>query len=667
MIKYRPEIDGLRAVAVIPVILFHAGFSWVSGGFVGVDVFFVISGYLITAILLKDLQENRFSVVGFYERRARRILPALFSVLIVVTPLAIVWLRPSQLKDYSEALFATVAFSSNILYWLTAGYFEPNSDLNLLLHTWSLGVEEQFYLFFPLLLAYLWRRQGSRASIYIGVICFASILLAEVGWRVFPTANFYLLPSRAWELGAGSLCAFYLHAGNTQRSSQALSVVGLLLILSSVFWLTADTAFPSLATLLPVVGSALIILGSGSKDLIGRMLGSRPFVLVGKLSFSAYLWHQPLMALARLRSLTTPSPVLMGALAVASLGIAYLSWRFVEEPFRGRPGRRLLHTRSRVFSASALGSALLLAIGLSGYLGNGWPERQTPSGKSFSELKLENLIQINYGLSPRCEGHFTLSDKCRTGPNPDVLVWGDSYAMYVANLVRSSPSFQGHEMVQMTKSSCAPIPGIAKITASRSPQWASSCINFNQRVLDWLGNQDRIKYVVMSSPLRVLDSKLYFDNSIHGASEQIVLERLKNLAKRLRSMGKNPLFVGPTPIADYDLSSCPLWSLRDGVDYDCEFSIHAIEAQRAHVLTTLQSQDFPYPVFGLMRNICPRGQCQTVTGGGMPLFRDDEHLSVGGSKALGAELDVFGALVGLVSPMVANSGQDSKPAQVGLR
>lgn len=443
MIKYRPEIDGLRAVAVVPVILFHAGFSWVSGGFVGVDVFFVISGYLITAILLKDLQENRFSVIGFYERRARRILPALFSVLIVVTPLAIAWLRPSQLKDYSEALFATVGFSSNILYWLTAGYFEPNSDLNLLLHTWSLGVEEQFYLFFPLLLAYLWRKHRSRASIYIGVICLASILLAEVGWRVFPTANFYLLPSRAWELGAGSLCAFHLHARSTWRSSQVLSAIGLLLILSSVFWLTGNTPFPSLATLLPVMGSALIILGAGSADLVGRMLGSRPFVLIGKLSFSAYLWHQPLMALARLRSLTTPSPVLMGALAIASLGIAYLSWRFIEEPFRGRAGRRLLHTRSHIFFASALGSALLLTIGFSGYLSNGWPQRQTPSGKSFSELSLENLVQINHGLSPRCEGHFTLSDECRTGPHPDVLVWGDSYAMYVANLVRSSPSFRG--------------------------------------------------------------------------------------------------------------------------------------------------------------------------------------------------------------------------------
>ena len=207
MIKYRPEIDGLRAFAVIPVVLFHAGFEMFKGGYVGVDVFFVISGYLITSIILKEMELGTFSITKFYERRARRILPALFFVMLVCLPFAWIWMMPEQLRSFSQALFAVSIFSSNILFWLKVNYFAASSELNPLLHTWSLAVEEQFYILFPLLLLFLWPLGKKKIFLILIIITFISLLISEWGSRNHPIANFYLAPARAWELLFGALGA----------------------------------------------------------------------------------------------------------------------------------------------------------------------------------------------------------------------------------------------------------------------------------------------------------------------------------------------------------------------------------------------------------------------------------------------------------------------------
>ncbi len=215
--QYRAEIDGLRAIAVLPVIFFHAGFEWFRGGFLGVDVFFVISGFLITSILIADLEKQQFGIMYFYERRARRLLPALFFMLLICLPFSWYWMIPSQLEDFSKSLIAVLFFSSNILFWRESGYFESASDENPLLHTWSLAVEEQYYLLFPLWLAFTWRFGRShafRGVVLLGVI---SLILSEWGWRNSPSANFYLAPTRAWELLAGSTVAFIVDKYGVQK------------------------------------------------------------------------------------------------------------------------------------------------------------------------------------------------------------------------------------------------------------------------------------------------------------------------------------------------------------------------------------------------------------------------------------------------------------------
>ncbi len=343
---YRREIDGLRAIAVLPVILFHAGFSAFSGGFVGVDVFFVISGFLITSIILGEKQRGTFSLVDFYERRARRILPALFVVMLACIPFSWFWLMPDDMRDFSKSLVAVSSFSSNFLFWQESGYFGTAAELKPLLHTWSLAVEEQYYVLFPLFFMLMWKlgRQWILPSLI--AIAFVSLALAQWGSFNRPMATFFLLPTRGWELITGAFVAFYVTSRGTEATlvtsnkatCEVLGLLGILLIGYSVFFFDETVPFPSLYTLVPTVGAALIILFSSSKTVAGRLLGSRAFVGIGLISYSAYLWHQPLFAFARHRSPTELGAASFALLTAGAIGLAYLSWRFVEKPFRQKKG-----------------------------------------------------------------------------------------------------------------------------------------------------------------------------------------------------------------------------------------------------------------------------------------------------------------------------------------
>lgn len=360
--RYRREVDGLRSVAVLPVILFHAGFEVFGGGYVGVDIFFVISGYLITSIILGELAEGRFSLVRFYERRIRRILPALFTVLLVCVPVAWCLMLPLDYKDFAQSVVAVSVYASNFLFWIESGYFDTASELKPLLHTWSLAVEEQYYVFFPLLLMVLWRLGPRRLFYLIAAIALASLCLSEWMVRSYPSANFFLLPSRAWELLAGSLCAF-LQFKRGQWANQVLSLLGLALIVMAVFVYTPDTPFPSLYALAPVGGTALILLFASGDTLVARLLGLPLFVGIGLISYSAYLWHQPLFAFVRIANVFEPSHLVMAALSLVSLGLAWLSWYFVEQPFRRRQ-LPALPTRTALFGTAALVSTVFIALGV---------------------------------------------------------------------------------------------------------------------------------------------------------------------------------------------------------------------------------------------------------------------------------------------------------------
>jgi len=436
VVKYRREIDGLRAIAVVPVVLFHAGFEVASGGFVGVDVFFVISGYLITTILLKELAEDRFSILGFYERRFRRILPALIFVILCCFPAAWLLMTPSQMSDFSQSVAAVSVFSSNFLFWLQSDYFAPAAETYPLLHTWSLAVEEQFYIIFPPFLYLAWRYGWTKSFITILVIAFGSLLLSEWGWRTVPAANFYLAPFRAWELLFGSIAAFLFHRHRVPGNS-LLSAVGLAAILASILFYDESYPIPGLYGLLPVGGTLLIILFGQSGTITAKVLGTRVLVAIGLVSYSAYLWHQPILAFARIAALDTSDLTLMSALSVLSFALAAFSWRFIEQPFRGK--RPFLASRTALLSASAVSIVAFAAIGGIGYVMKGYPDRlELRSGIETATFKMPTRAQGYCFYSFNVSADLPVGDAghgCTVGAPEDqsqrrVLLFGDSYAAH---------------------------------------------------------------------------------------------------------------------------------------------------------------------------------------------------------------------------------------------
>ena len=422
--KYRAEIDGLRALAVVPVILFHAGFELFSGGFVGVDVFFVISGYLITTILIEDIENKCFSIVNFYERRARRILPALFFVMLVCIPFAWMWMLPSQMKDFSQSLVAVSLFASNILFWRESGYFAAAAEEKPLLHTWSLAVEEQYYVLFPIFLILAWRFGKNRVFWMIVVMAAISLLLGEWGWRNKATANFYLAPTRAWELFAGSIAAIIVQKQGVQKNN-LLATCGLAAIIFSIFFYDENTPFPSVYALVPVLGVVLIVLYAEKETIVAKLLSIKGIVGIGLISYSAYLWHQPLFAFARIPSLEHPSLLLMSMLSFTSLVLAYFSWRYIEKPFRGNHA----YSRKQIFSFSLLGVGFFIFLGCVGSLKNGFEYR-------YDEEDLEYLGQINSANSNYVIQRFNeLQYSDWNSDKTKLFLVGDSFAQDLTNAI----------------------------------------------------------------------------------------------------------------------------------------------------------------------------------------------------------------------------------------
>ena len=498
-LQYRPEIDGLRAVAVLPVILFHAGLEQVSGGYVGVDVFFVISGFLITGILAREMQSGTFSLVGFYERRARRILPALFAMLTVSAVVAVLILLPYELAQFGRGLVAVLLFGSNILFWRESGYFAPASEENPLLHTWSLAVEEQYYILFPLVLWALWRAGMRPVMIILGALALGSLVLAEVlSTRMMPSANFYLLPTRAWELLAGSLAALYLINSPPPKGwlAEMLGIVGLGAIMFSILTYDASTPFPSLWALAPVLGTVAIILAASPATLVGRLLCLAPCVGIGLISYSAYLWHQPLFAFARVLAPSGhPPQVTMMGLAALSLVLGWLSWRFVERPFRQKD--RI--SRRGIFLGTGTGAVVLGTLGAVAIVLQGLPQRY-PEGQrpwiSTGPLEYAGYVAGLY----RTVRNAPLSDG---GSN--LVIVGDSFSQDFFNVINERGAFADHKVSAVyVLARCQIHYGFSweEITPHIAPQDRELCRKrvLNDKHLARIRNSDVVVFVARWQP-----------------------------------------------------------------------------------------------------------------------------------------------------------------------
>lgn len=557
--KYRPEIDGLRAIAVLPVILFHAGFTIFSGGFVGVDVFFVLSGFLITSIILQEKEAGTFTIANFYKRRARRVLPALFLVIFACLPFAWLWMLPSQMEDFANSILMVLIFGSNFHFWKSSGYFAEAADEKPLLHTWSLAVEEQYYLFFPLLIIALWRNKKQTIPYVIAAGLLISFTLCEVISRIYPDANFYLAHTRIWELFAGSLVALI---PARSKNNNLFSLLGLGFIIASIFVFDSSLRWPSAYTIVPILGTALVLLYATPKTIAYKILSKKIFIGIGLISYSAYLWHQPLFAFARIKSAYEPSSLLMTGLAVLSLLLAYLSWKFVETPFRRQQVTIVKPRNALIFCTLSL--ATLAAIA---YYEKGIESRFDP--------EVRKILAARHDYTPpqkKCNFSPKKQDKAEdcwlnSSPNKSVLLLGDSHANGLAFELSKSLEKLDINLKRYTKDSCAPIPNLVKLGASTSDK----CFVYNEHVKNALESTDMYKIIVLHARWVIRAEGTRFDNHEGGVDEVIfnqhdvlgepkfadrktrVLEAYKDYVKTLLSQGKQVVLVYPVPETGWDV------------------------------------------------------------------------------------------------------------------
>lgn len=541
--KYRPEVDGLRAVAVIPVILFHAGFASFSGGFVGVDVFFVISGYLITTIILAELESDRFSILNFYERRARRILPALFFVLLVCIPFALMWMLPEDYISFSQSLVAVSTFSSNILFWSQSGYFDGAAELKPLLHTWSLAVEEQYYLLFPVFLMCVWRFGRQRVLLLLIIGLVISLSIAQWAALNAPSANFYLLPTRIWELLIGVLAAFFLLTQDRLELSrvkrEVLCLLGVGLIFFAIFAFDEETPFPSLYALIPTLGAVLILIYADSDVVVGKVLSGKYIVGIGLLSYSSYLWHQPLFAFARLKSLGEPSNVIMLGISLSAIVLAYFTWKYVEAPFRDRK----IITRVNIFTFSVVGCLVFIGIGFSGVVSKGFPHRLD---KFSDEIRpLAQIVDVydyyNYrdllrdGICHSVDLQKIKNNNCIDAREKNLLIWGDSYAATL---------YKGLEYVRSLK---YPHIGITQVTDANGPPFYGDKKTEDGKTLSE-ANDNRLEVARILKPEIVLMAWMIDGKNSLSTKELSLLELNKVIEKILKvSPSSRVVVVGPFP------------------------------------------------------------------------------------------------------------------------
>lgn len=479
---YRPEIDGLRAVAVGSVILFHAGFGSFSGGFVGVDVFFVISGFLITGILIDEHDRGTFSFASFYARRARRILPALAFVLLACIPPTLLLMIPSQSLDFFRALIAAALFGSNVLHAQTTGYFDAPAEERPILHTWSLSVEEQYYFLLPLLLSLCWRWSRRHVGPVLGLLALASLAASEYGWRYHPGPNFFSSPSRVWELLMGSLAAVFCQTRPALTRNAPvhswLAAAGLGCIVGSVLFFDRQTPTPSVWILIPTAGTALVLLYGNGSTWIGQLLAQRWLVFVGLISYSAYLWHQPILVFARLYSLQPLSEQSRAVLVLLTLGLAYLTWKFIEQPFRAM--NKL--SNQRTLCAALACSLGLTLVGIAGSAYSSSVGARVPASVQRAFLvpaRTGECLDVPFAHNKKTGWYCNINPA--GAQKPSFFVFGDSHGLQLVSAFDAAAAAAGRTGQFAGFSGCIPFLGVYPLT--RQDQATNDCHALNLRVL----------------------------------------------------------------------------------------------------------------------------------------------------------------------------------------
>jgi peptidoglycan/LPS O-acetylase OafA/YrhL len=618
---YRPDIDGLRAIAVLAVILYHFAYQNLPGGYFGVDIFFVLSGYLITRIIHGEILAGHFTVRAFYERRVRRILPALLALLAFCTLIAVLILLPSDLVRFSKSLLATLAFGANLFAWRDTNYFSPLADQKPLLHTWSLGVEEQFYILFPLLLWLLARRWPRLTLPVIVVITAASFALNILAHRAGAgAAAFFLLPTRAWELGVGAILALApVHrapVGATRWMPEMAAVVGLALVAVALV-APGVIRLPDHGVVLAVAGTALLV-GSGARGntLVSRMLGAAPLVWIGLMSYSLYLWHWPLIVFSKYYLVRELRTFEVAALWLLMFAAAVLSWWFVERPFRRRayPVRRL-------YAGSLAVTAVLAAVGFALLLSRGFPARLNADAAVINEavdthFRCSLGDRVVLGAARACALNLPSHDPA----GARLVLLGSSHAQMYAPVWREILERRHEGGLLLSRVGCLP---------TVSANFDLGCLRLAQADLAATDDLPNVRTVVLAmtwwhGPDALVDSAgRRLDNREKGA----LVAAIDDLIVRLRARGRRVVLVGPIAIPGSNLASIVSRQLAYGRPVDRPLSVPRSDFAREYAAIFSHFSGRADVAFARPDLIqCDARECRFFIDG-HALFSDVNHLA----------------------------------------
>jgi peptidoglycan/LPS O-acetylase OafA/YrhL len=683
-IKYRPHIDGLRALAVCAVIFYHAKLFGLSGGFVGVDIFFVISGFVITCVIMRDLRRGTFSMWAFWERRIRRIFPALFVVMLsTIVGAYFIILYPADYHHFGSTVVAQSVFVSNVLFTISDSYFDQPSHFSPLLHTWTLSVEEQFYICFPflVLLAMLLARtvcmrgetghllieRRVEKSLLIGIIAISVVSFLVSVWLVvlrpgtavfiphtqglspvsFMTAGFYLLPSRAWELGLGAILALASLRIKSAAAAEWIALGGMVSILVSLFAFNDATPFPGIAALLPALGTVgIIVSNEHHATRLGRALSWPVVVSVGLLSYSLYLWHWPVFVFANLVSATPPSAIVMVALTIVVFILSWLSYKFVEVPFRSKA---ILTSTTSVYILGAASMGVLFLVGFCIYRGSLSNEDRIPPA-AMSTLRMIEGVTANrvtaYDTCVSQGGEGQDSEFCKIGAEtgtPKFVVWGDSHAAALVPLYDKLGKEYGAEGVAFAPSGCIPVIGVWIVPPS------PSCDRDRDEALRYIRDKD-IKTIFIAAEwsayvmggrdqtreARITDT--YHFSATAEQAQSVLQRHLAVMVKSLEEPGRNIYIMQQVPeqfnfvprIAFYQAVQSGRQVVNRGVGVSTNSAYQKLSGDALKALTAIPGVHFLDPASVL----CKDGSECALKVGDVLLYQDDNHLSAAGAMEL---------------------------------
>ncbi len=647
--KYRHDIDGLRALSVIMVILNHLGFPWCGGGYVGVDVFFVISGYVITQHLAKEASSGTFSIAGFYERRIRRLLPGLAAVVALVVMVAWRIMLPEDFRSLTNSVASASLAASNVYFWRQSGYFDVSSITKPMLHTWSLAVEEQFYFIYPLLFACLHKAGKKLLLPVLGLLVAASFTLASFLVHGHPIPTFFLLPTRLWEMLVGGVVFLAFVPFRPSKGFGALLSCGGLGLIAVASTMYSDrTPFPGITALLPTCGAVLFILAGQAehKTAVFKVMTWTPVLCIGKISYLLYLTHWPIIVLWTYLKISNLGLLDKFLIIIISISLSVAIYVFAERPFRSRA---ILPQRWHAYTAATAFFLLCCALGYAGYSGKGYPGRFTAGLRTVSgaakELSQDDSIMrgvIPYKGTRRLDGGHVDPDEVGTfgGNGPaDMAVFGDSHALHLFDGFVSEAQRRGHRVKFFVKYFSPPVLDLSS--------WNEGGVRYNEEVVSLLCKDVNIKEVILASNWTMyLKGGVYLPHQSHllqlngkdvspSDAEATMRTHLTRTLERLRANGKSVYVLEPLPESKLDilntLRRCTVFG-RDAYDY-IDTSMGCYMDRHATTLELLRraAADSGTTVIPIAEALWS-GNRFMIEENGTSLFIDYHHLSPSGSR-----------------------------------